>query len=162
MSRYRTPALADFVARALAENRYDRVVCDFLAAAANFPSLGGAVLFQHNVETVIWRRRVEQAHSAAERWYLRRQAERMFRYEGRACREAALVIAVSQQDAETFEELFGLSTPPGWVPTGVDVEFFRPPAEPPEGPPIDLAFVGSMDWRRTRTRCATSSARSCR
>ncbi len=146
ISRYRTRALAGFVEQALAEKRYDRVVCDFLAAAANFPSLRGVALFQHNVETMIWRRRVEQAGSALERWYLRGQAERMFAYEGKACRDAGLVIAVSEEDAVAVAELFAPPTPPGWVPTGVDVESFQPPAEPSEEPPIDLAFVGSMDW----------------
>ena len=44
-----------------AQEGYDRVFCDFLAPAPNFESLDDVVLFQHNVEMMIWRRHAETA-----------------------------------------------------------------------------------------------------
>ena len=142
-SRFRSPELARFVSTAIAERRFDRVVCDFLAAAGNFQSLGQAVLFQHNVETMIWRRRVEHASDPVRRAYLKLQANRMFAYERRACRQAASVVAVSENDASLIREMFGVSRVAD-IPTGANIEYFAPPPAPQHS--ADLVFIGSMDW----------------
>ncbi len=141
--RYRSRPMRRLVAQLLAQESFDSVVCDFLAPALNIPDLEGCILFQHNVETLIWRRRLEQARDPLRRFYLRRQAQRMFELERRVCRAARAVVAVSAPDAQLMRTLFGVSRL--WeVPTGVDVESFAPP---PVSPPLaDLVFVGSMDW----------------
>lgn len=119
-------------------------MCDFLVSVVHFPALERAVLFQHNVETIIWRRHAAAAARARlQQWYFRRQAERMFAFEACACRRAAHVVAVSREDARTLGELFGIGQVAA-IPTGVDVEYFRCPA--PAEPVADLVFVGSMDW----------------
>ena len=147
ISRWRSAAMRRQIETLLARERFDSVVCDFLASAPSFPSLAGAVLFQHNVETVIWRRHAETAPSAIRRAYMGLQARRMERYEARCCRESQHVIAVSETDAERMRDWFGLSGV-SWVPTGVDLESFAPPpgrvAEPSSK--SDLVFTGSMDW----------------
>lgn len=147
ISRWRSAAMRRQIETLLAEQRFDSVVCDFLAPAPNFPSLAGSVLFQHNVETVIWRRHAETASSALHRAYMGLQAKRMERYEARCCQESQHVIAVSDTDAERMREWFGLPAV-SWVPTGVDLASFAPPegriAEP--GCQSDLVFTGSMDW----------------
>jgi glycosyltransferase involved in cell wall biosynthesis len=68
----------------------------------------------------------------------------MFRFEGQACRAASRVVAVSEQDARTMRELFGVTRVTA-IPTGVDIEGLTPPGPPPDLA-IDLVFVGSMDW----------------
>src|SRR5262249_17292896 len=75
--------------------------------------------------------------------YMRLQASRMFRFERDICRRAAQVIAVSPVDRTVMCDLFGLERIRD-IATGVDIEFFQPPAEAPRG--ADLVFVGSMDW----------------
>jgi glycosyltransferase involved in cell wall biosynthesis len=72
------------------------------------------------------------------------QANRMFRFERQACRAAARVVAVLEQDACTMRELFGVTRVTA-IPTGVDIVGFTPPAPPPDKT-FDLVFVGSMDW----------------
>src|SRR5258707_759659 len=129
------------IAGLLRDGRFDRIICDFLEPAVNFPSLRGIVLFQHNVEATIWRRRVEHARNPAERAYLQLQASRMFAYERRVCRAAAGVIAVSDVDASTMRDQFGIEHI-GAVPTGVNLEYFARPAACPAQ--SDLIFVGSM------------------
>lgn len=143
--RFDSPALRRTVAELCRRVRFDVLVADFLAAAPAFADLSQAVLFQHNVESEIWRRRAEQAPNAAHRLYLKSQYRRMMRYEQDVCRAARKVIAVSQLDAQTMEKLFGVPGV-GWTDTGVDVDYFTPPAVPPATGPGDLAFVGSMDW----------------
>jgi glycosyltransferase involved in cell wall biosynthesis len=144
VTRYRSAEMKAVVAHLLSTGTFDRLVCDFLFAAPNIPSLSQAVLFQHNVETTIWDRHLENAHSAAARAFFRIQRKRMARYEGDACRQCAHVVAVSTQDAERFRALFHAKRV-SQVPTGVDVPSFTPPNRPSEHK-ADLVFVGSMDW----------------
>jgi len=119
VTRYRSAEMKAVVAHLLSTGTFDRLVCDFLFAAPNIPSLSQAVLFQHNVETTIWDRHLENAHSAAARAFFRIQRKRMARYEGDACRQCAHVVAVSTQDAKGFALYFTPSGfprfPPAWT-----------------------------------------------
>ena len=60
VGRFHSTAMLQLITGLLREG-FDAAVCDFLAAASHFPDLGGCVLFQHNVETAIWRRHAGQA-----------------------------------------------------------------------------------------------------
>jgi polysaccharide biosynthesis protein PslH len=117
---------------------------DHLAPTAYFPDLPHAVFFQHNVETVIWRRHVEHATDPLRRWYLQIQASRMYEFERRVAREAGHIVAVSKTDADEMRKLFDV-TRVSEIPTGVNIEYFMPPSERPSAG-ADLVFVGSMDW----------------
>jgi glycosyltransferase involved in cell wall biosynthesis len=97
------------------------------------------------VETVIWRRHVEHAADPLRRWYFQLQADRMFEFERRVSREAGHIVAVSATDAEEMRRLFNV-TRVSEIPTGVNLEYFRPPETRPAGTGADLVFVGSMDW----------------
>ena len=144
--RFDTPELRRTVADLSRNVTFDVLVADFLASVPAFADLSRTVLFQHNVESEIWRRRAEQASSLAQRLYLRSQYRRMVSYEQAACRGARKVIAVSELDARTMHSLYGVPGV-GWTDTGVDVDYFTPPpnnARADEA--VDIVFVGSMDW----------------
>lgn len=143
INRWRSAAMRRTVETVLRAHAFDALVCDFLVTAANVPRLDRAVLFQHNVETMIWRRHEEHASGPLRRLYFRLQARRMEFYEGRVCRSAARVIAVSPVDAALMRDMFRIGRVDD-IPTGVDIEYFRPPATSPR--PADLVFVGSMDY----------------
>lgn len=143
ISRYRSSRMARQIEELRTAERFDQIVCDFLTPAVNVRDLSDCVLFQHNVETVIWRRHAALTADPIRRWYFRKQAEKMLRYEGEACRSARHVIAVSETDACLMRTLFG-ATRVSVAPTGVDVDFFRPPES--SATVSDLVFVGSMDW----------------
>ncbi len=141
--RYCSDDMRAQVDRLRREGSFDHVVCDFLSSAPHFSDLSGVVLFQHNVEAVIWQRHADNAPTALHGAYFRLQAKRMAAYERRVCQTVKSVIAVSDADARTMREKYGV-TRIGAVPTGVDVGFYTPPqAVEAEA---DLVFVGSMDW----------------
>jgi len=141
--RYQSSAMRLQVERLIQSERVDSVICDFLAPAPNIPELSSCILFQHNVEAVIWKRRTEHAADALRRFYLKLQADRMFRYEGEVCRKVRKIIAVSEADAALMRESYGVKECEA-VPTGVDADYFR--AGTPVSALADLVFVGSMDW----------------
>jgi glycosyltransferase involved in cell wall biosynthesis len=143
VERKRSPELQATVRDLLARHRFDSLVCDFLTPSINLPDLHRWVLFQHNVETMIFRRYAENAADPLRRWYLGMQARRLFQYEQQVCRTVRHVVAVSAADERVFREEFGVERVSA-VPTGVDIDYFARPRDPE--PKADLVFVGSMDW----------------
>jgi glycosyltransferase involved in cell wall biosynthesis len=143
IARYRSAPMRSLLARLTETERFDAIVCDFLAAAPNLPRLEEAVLFQHNVETTIWERHFRNAASPIHRALYRRQERQMFHYERQVCHSVRQVIAVSQADADRMKLMFGIEHV-GDVPTGVDASYFMPPSD--VNLTNDLVFVGSMDW----------------
>lgn len=143
IERYRSPHMERQIEHLCRRHHFDCLVSDFLTPCANIPDLSRCVLFQHNVETVIWRRLAQHSANFASRFYLHLQAERMFAFERRICQGVRKVIAVSRSDAELMESLFDVKGVTH-VPTGVDVDHFTPPAE--NAGKSDLLYLGSMDW----------------
>ncbi len=143
VKRYTSDRMKRQIEFLLARDKFDSLVCDFLFPALNIPDIGRAVLFQHNVESVIWRRHVEQATNRAKRVYFNLQARRMESFERNVCLRSGKVIAVSSVDSQTMQSLFGVKNVPA-VQTGVNIGYFAPPPNPETK--ADLIFVGSMDW----------------
>jgi glycosyltransferase involved in cell wall biosynthesis len=67
----------------------------------------------------------------------------MRRYERIVYRECRQVIAVSEIDAQCIRQMCGIEHV-STAPTGVDVDFFSPPA--PVRSNGHVVFIGSMDW----------------
>ena len=145
VERFHPPGMREFLEGLIRKERFECAVVDHLAPTAYYPDLPHAIFFQHNVETVIWRRHVEHASDPVRRWYLKLQADRMLHYERRVSLEAGHIVAVSKADADAMRSLFGV-TRVSEIPTGVNIEYFLPPPARPQGAGADLVFVGSMDW----------------
>jgi glycosyltransferase involved in cell wall biosynthesis len=143
LARYRNDEFRRTVDEVRRRESPDAMVCDFLTPAVNIDDLSGWVLFQHNLETLIWRRHADHGSDAVRRFYFNVQAQRMFQAERDVCRSVRKVITVSEADAHLHQEMFGLTNVP-YVPTGVDVASMTPPSIAPVE--TDLVFVGSMDW----------------
>jgi polysaccharide biosynthesis protein PslH len=146
VARYEVPALRDKLRRICAERKVDVVVCDFLAPSINVPDDLGVpvVLFQHNVEAMIWERHAAVATHPVKRAYMREQWRRMKRFEASECRRVSRVVAVSAQDAAVFRDEYGVPDVPD-VPTGVDTDYFVRQADVARVPG-SMVFTGSMDW----------------
>jgi len=140
---YRSNAMANLYQKVTQEIAFDSIVCDFPIPAPNICDLSRCVLFQHNVEWMIWRRHAENGATALHRAYFALQARRMREFERALCRKVRRVIAVSEADAELMTQDFGVAGIEP-VPTGVDLEYFKAPEEVRHD--VDITFVGSMDW----------------
>jgi glycosyltransferase involved in cell wall biosynthesis len=143
VSRYASSRFKQKITALIAAEHYDSIVCDFLAAAPNLDDMGKCVLFQHNLETTIWQRHVEQSVSLWKKSFFQMQANRMEAYERKICQNAKHVIAVSEIDASRMKNIFQIETVSS-VQTGVDVEYFAARGVAP--PTSDIVFCGSMDW----------------
>ena len=156
VSRFAHPKVRKQLQAWFHEQRFDVAVCDFLDAAVNFPGNLNipSVLFQHNVESEIWRRHAATAGNPAREMMYRMEFRKMLRYERAVVCKFQHVIAVSENDRSLMTQ---------WVdgdrvtvvPTGVDLKQYRPdPAEfDPNFDPNRLdrsapliTFVGAMDW----------------
>jgi len=144
--KWRVKQVQDDVEKLLAENTMDVCIADFLFAAANVPLRGRVpvVLFEHNVEYLIWQRL-----SAIEPRFWRRalfEVEwRKLRSSERAvCQRADLTVAVSEEDRRRLSMLAPAARITS-IPTGVDTTYFAPSTT--SEIPTQLVFTGSMDWQ---------------
>jgi glycosyltransferase involved in cell wall biosynthesis len=146
VTKFTHPDVQRTVTQWLSEKHFDVAVCDFLSASLNFPVrlMVPSVLFQHNVETVLWRRMAETENAPWRKLAYRIEAAKMARYEKSAIGRFHHVIAVSPRDRDEM-----LKMDPqcriAVVPTGVDTEKYRVAPSAAGEPPI-VVFTGSMDW----------------
>lgn len=146
IKKYESAAMRREVVERANNGTVDVVICDFLAPAANVPRdlRCASILFQHNVEAMIWKRHFEVQTNPIKKSYLRSQWKKMRKFEGEMCRTFNSVVAVSAEDREQMKTEYGAEVVFD-VPTGVDTEFFKPSGNTH----IDqhnIVFTGSMDW----------------
>ena len=146
VAKFSAPGVTQAVAGRVSGGRFDIAVCDFLSASLNFPraSATPAVLFQHNVESVLWRRQAAHERNPLKRLAFALEAAKMARYERAAVRRFAHVIAVSDRDRDVMSTMVDAARI-SVVPTGVDVQQYRIAAGVRATEPL-VVFLGSMDW----------------
>ena len=145
-SKYRSGAMTAAVRAAFQEERFDLVqlegthMAHYLGLAQG---LGVQVILRlHNVESALAARYARTAVFPLNA-YVRLQARRMQAFETRACRQADLCVAITQEDAERILQI----APDGAVavsPAGVDLERYSP--QPMSEEPGTIVFVGALDW----------------
>lgn len=146
VSKFTDPQVRTLLADWISQRRFDVAVSDFLSSTLNFPNrlVTPTALFQHNVETILWRRKAEVEIRWIDRLISKIEYAKMRRYEPAQVRRFHHVIAVSDADRDimrTMVEPSHISV----VPTGVDLgQFLYDPKAVPSGPLV--AFTGSMDW----------------
>jgi len=146
VSRFASPKVRDRLRSAIFKIRPDVVLCDFLDAAVNFPRRlpVPSVLFQHNVESEIWRRHAETETNLLRRRVFGHEYNKMLRYEKAMVAKFDRIIAVSEHDRSLMS---------GWVdarridivPTGVDLSQFQTGEVRDSGSKL-VVFTGAMDW----------------
>jgi len=144
--KYESAEMRREIERVVNGGEIDVVVCDFLMPAINLPDRlnCATVLFQHNVEAMIWKRHFEVQRNPMKKGFLYGQWRKAFAFERDMCRRFDKVVAVSAEDREIMRSDYGIENL-AEVPTGVDTEFFRPdPSATRE--PRHLVFTGSLDW----------------
>lgn len=143
--KWRVPSVRDAVRALIDSAAVDVCVADFLFAVNNVP-LGGpvpVVLFEHNVEYLIWKRLCDLETVPWRRALLALEWRKLRAREADACRHADTTIAVSEDDCRRLAALApGVTV--DWIPTGVDTDYFTP--DTGRERPAHLVFSGSMDW----------------
>ena len=142
--RWRIPAVRARIRERLAEG-VDLCVADFLVAMPNLPAVGGVpvVLFEHNVEHMIWKRLYQVEERRWRRALLAVEWRKMRRYEAEACARAGLTVAVSEADRALLAAR-AAGADIRAIPAGVDTSYFHPNGAAEA--PATLVFTGSMDW----------------
>lgn len=144
--KFTHPKVRQTVAHWLNNGSLDVAVCDFLSASLNFPDDAAipVVLFQHNVETMLWHRMAQTENNFFRKLSYGIEARKMESYETRTLRRFRHVIAVSEHDRDAMQTLVsGCSITV--VPTGVDTEQYQAAPSVSGNPPL-IVFSGSMDW----------------
>ena len=139
------PHIAQKLREHLSHESYDVVLCDFLLTAGVIPwdLQGLRILFTHNVEAQIWRRRFQVAKNPIWKAASYREFRMMSNMERHYLQAAEHVLAVSEADKNIFSAFIDKDKV-SVVPTGVDSDYFRPMLDLEEK--NTLVFTGSMDW----------------
>ena len=148
LQKYASPKLAARIRQMDANGEFDLLVCDFLTPGLWFDVKRGRtprVIFQHNVEALIWKRMAENEKRPLVRHYLRLQHSRMEHWERKLCQRFDGVITVSPEDSRISRERYRLTNVLGDVPAGVDAEYFAGVRSTTAAEPV-IGFLGSMDW----------------
>lgn len=129
---------------------HEVVIADYMMSYIHFDGLdlsgkAPVVVFQHNLESLIWDRHARAAGNPLRRFICGRERDLMQAFEDRAARHVAGQIAVSEEEEQAFKAQRGMSNILGWVPTGVDCDYFQP-SSTSAASAATLAFLGSMDW----------------
>src|SRR5258708_7666172 len=96
------------------------------------------ILVEHDGTLALYQQLLEQGDD----WELRRQLERWIPFETAAWRIADRVVTMSEKDRKLVFQGGVPTTQAVCLPTGVDLERFRPSARPPD--PSRLLFIGSF------------------
>lgn len=147
VSKFTSPQVQEVLKAWIFEKRFDVAVCDFLSSTLNFPEnlATPTVLFQHNVETVLWKRRADFEVKWLDRMVAKIEYSKMRRFEPKQARRFQRVIAVSDADRQAMSSMVDPSHI-SVVPTGVDLSKFQyDPSSKPRGSIV--IFTGSMDWK---------------
>jgi polysaccharide biosynthesis protein PslH len=145
VSKFCRPEVAAALRNLMTEQKPDVIVCDFVVAAKVIPweSPTPKILFTHNVEALIWKRHFQLAHNPLWKAVCWWEYRVMQRFERNCANRSDHLLTVSEHDRTFFSEL----TDPSRItviPTGVDVDYFRP--QPDREEANTLVFTGSMDW----------------
>jgi len=146
MRKYCKPEVVRRLKAVIDQGDYDVLLCDFLLTAPIMPWDGKipTVIFTHNVEAAIWRRHYEVGRNPFWKSLAWREYKVWARAERHYTEIADHVLTVSDADRDDFLE-FLPADKVTTIPTGVDVDFYRPDSSQTVDPHA-LVFTGAMDW----------------
>jgi glycosyltransferase involved in cell wall biosynthesis len=146
VSKFTVPQVQEVLRKWIPQRQFDVAVCDFLASTLNFPRElpTPTLLFQHNVETVLWKRKAQFEVRWLDRLVSKIECAKMIRFEPAQVRRFHHVAAVSEQDRQAMSCMCNPSHI-SVVPTGVDLAKYQYDPEARSSQPL-VVFTGSMDW----------------
>ena len=87
INKYKNDKILERIKARILQREIDIILCDFLEMAFNCMHIDGIpkVLFQHNVETEIWRRHFEVNDNPLKKGYLYLEYQKFYKFEKAAC-----------------------------------------------------------------------------
>ena len=145
IEKYRSEAMKRAIQDLVRREKFDLLVCDTLAPCINIDAdiRIPKIVFQHNVEGMIWKRMYKQTVDPVKKFIFFLQYVKLEKYEKKILQSFNSSFAVSQEDGEFFKNEYAIKDV-RVIPTGVDTQYFYEAKEAPE--PETLIFVGSMNW----------------
>jgi len=148
MSKYYAKNFEAELYNSLEKNHFDIVHIDHLHMASygkmiknnfNIP----IVLREHNVETTIMQRYLQEAPNLLKRAYAGIQFKKVYKYESKTLEIFDKCLMITKEDEKRIKQM-NPKVKTAVVPAGVDTSKFCPMDIPEE--PYSIVFVGSMDW----------------
>ncbi len=146
VASHRSAAMRQAVAEYAAKHAVDVWQFEWLPYLQTLPADRPArrVVIAHNVDTLIWRRYYENARGLARRFFLKRQWRKMERFERANLSRASRIVAVSNDDARSIRDEFGMPRV-DVVDNGIDRDYFADVNGSRDARRI--LFLGALDWR---------------
>ena len=145
-ARYDNPEMRQAIRALVEKERFDILHCDTLVLSVYRDLLPKVpmVLINHNVESILNRRRAERESNPLARLYIRLQAMKLEGYEREVCANVQGCVVVSDQDRTSLMKIVP-SCDSVVVSNGVDFDFFAPGREE-EVKPASIVFCGGLYW----------------
>jgi glycosyltransferase involved in cell wall biosynthesis len=143
--KYFSKELQYTIKQKLNYEHFDLVHFDMLPLAQYASCLGTTpyVLNNHNVESLLLKRRAENSNSILEKVFFNNQSKSLHHFEITACQNAKETFVCSKNDVATLKTMAPLANF-SVVENGVDIHFFA--VDKVEKKPHSLVFVGGMGW----------------
>ena len=153
LTLFRNEAFDRKIREVVQSGRFDVVVADGLCNSLSFEGWEKerripAVLIQHTVESVMWRRVAALQRNPVTFLFYHEMARRLRYREPELCRLFDGVTAISEIDARHMREVYGLTQAMANVPIGAspDTQVLSSAVLTNSEPPI-IAFVGGMNYQ---------------
>lgn len=143
--KYFSTELQQTIKQKLSDEHFDLVHFDMLPLAQYTSCLGNTpyVLNNHNVESLLLKRRAENSNSILEKIFFNNQSKSLHHFEITACQNAKETFVCSKNDVETLKTM-APSANFSVVENGVDIHFFS--VDNVQREQHSLVFVGGMGW----------------
>jgi polysaccharide biosynthesis protein PslH len=146
--KYESPETVTRLREMVDGEQFDLIICDYLVPMINVLALGRkppvpTIIFQHNIESLIWKRHVDCVKNPIKRFIYKKEWELTHRFEDTCAEFVDGQITVSEDEYRYFKDTRKMKGVLGAVPTGVDCEYYQPSPNPE---PHTMAFLGAMDW----------------
>ncbi|KLA28554.1 glycosyltransferase family 4 protein [Bacillus cereus] len=137
----------------LKEEKIDLIYIDHLHMAyyaeflkRNFEELNiPIVLRQHNVESTIFERAVQEEKNIIKKMYLKIQHHRLYKYESRVVNQFDEIFTITDDDSDRMLEMND-KVKISCVPAGVDIEKYKPISNLVKNNKPVITFLGTMSW----------------
>lgn len=146
ISKYSSKAMRAAIHSLLKEGHYNIMHVDHLHMAQylkDSDGKGAAVLDEHNVESIIWRRYYELEKNIFKKIFIGNQIKKIELYEKNTCSRFDMCLTVSGSDRQNLMQVSPDSTVKV-IENGVDIDYFTPIRVDVEK--NSIVFTGSMDW----------------